>query len=142
MADNKPKVYTYIPGKVVAAFGSHIMTGYADDSFINIEPSGDGTTMKVGCDNSVNRSISPNKAFTIKVALQQNSPTNDFFQERYDMDQEEGTGHFPIIIKDLMGDEQFTSDLAWVAKPAAWGRGKEATNREWEIHCGVGKFAK
>lgn len=137
---SETKVYTYNPEKVVVAFGSHIMTGYADDSFINIEPSGDGTTMKVGCDGSINRSISRNKAFVIKVSLQQNSPTNDFMQERYDMDQENGDGYFPVIIKDLMGNEQFSSDVAWVAKPAAWGRGKEATNREWEVHCGVGKY--
>lgn len=132
-------LYTYSAEKVIIALGSHVVTGYADDSFINVESASDGTTMKVGCDGSVNRSISPNKAYNIKIALQQNSPTNAFLSNRYDMDQENGDGHFPIIIKDLMGNEQFSSDVAWVNKPAAWGRGKEATNREWELSCGSGK---
>ena len=54
-------VKTYNPKKVIIALGSHVVSGYADDSFITIESSGDGTTMKVGCDGSVNRSVSPNR---------------------------------------------------------------------------------
>jgi hypothetical protein len=134
------EVYTYNPEKVIVALGSHIASGYADDSFITVEPSGDGTTMKVGCDGSVNRSVSPNRSYSIKVALQQNSPTNEFLMTQYEKDVENGNGTFPIVIKDLMGDEQFSTDVAWVTKPASWGRGKEATNREWELACGTGKF--
>lgn len=134
------QVYTYNPEKVIIALGNHVMTGYADDSFVNVEPSGDGTTMKTGCDGSVNRSISPVKAYTIKLALQQNSPTNSFLMRMYETDQSEGTGMFPIIIKDLMGNEQFSTDQAWITKTAPWGRGKESTNREWELACGTGKF--
>jgi hypothetical protein len=96
--------------------------------------------MKVGCDGSVNRSVSPNRSYSIKVALQQNSPTNEFLMTQYEKDVENGNGTFPIVIKDLMGDEQFSTDVAWVTKPASWGRGKEATNREWELACGTGKF--
>lgn len=135
------EVYTYSSEKVIIALGSHVVSGYADDSFVGVEPAGDGTTMKVGCDGSVNRSISPNKSFTIKIALQQNSPTNEFLENQYEKDQKNADGSFPVIIKDLMGNEQFSTDVAWVTKPAAWGRGKEATNREWELACGVGKFS-
>jgi hypothetical protein len=134
------EVYTYSPDKVIIALGSHVVTGYADDSFVNVEPAGDGTTTKIGCDGSVNRSISPNKSFNIKIALLQNSPTNEFLNAQFEKDQNNGDGDFSVIIKDLMGDEQFSSDVAWVTKPAAWGRGKESTNREWEITCGTGKF--
>ena len=41
-----------------------------------------------------------------------------------------------------MGKEQFSTDVAWVTKPASWVRGKETTNREWELACGEGKFAE
>lgn len=135
------EIYTYNSKKVIIALGSHIVTGYADDSFINVESASDGTTMKTGCDGSVNRSISPNESYNIKIALQQNSPTNEYLRKRYEMDQENGDGHFPIIIKDLMGKEQFSTEMAWPTKPAAWGRGKEASNREWELACGCGRFA-
>lgn len=133
-------VYTYNPAQVKIAIGSHLVTGVAEDSFITIEPNGDGTTVKVGCYGEVNRSISPNKCYNIKISLLQNSPTNAYLRNRFEMDQESGTGHFPVIIKDLMGQEQFSSDIAWVNKPASWGRGKESSNREWELTCGTGKF--
>lgn len=39
-------IKTYDPKEVVVACGTHIVSGYADDSFINIEPNGDGITKK------------------------------------------------------------------------------------------------
>ena len=53
------KIKTYNPKEVTMAFGSHIVSGYADDSFITIDPAGDGVTKKVGCDGEIVRSISP-----------------------------------------------------------------------------------
>lgn len=126
-------VYTYNPKQTVIALGNHVVSGYADDSFITVEPNGDGTTMKVGCDGEVNRAISVNNAKNIKISLLQNSPTNAYLNAMYKKDQEDGTGYFPILIKDLMGREKLSGDYAWVTKPASWGRGKETTNREWEI---------
>ena len=36
------KIKTYNPKEVIVTCGTHIVTGYADDSFISIEPNGDG----------------------------------------------------------------------------------------------------
>ena len=58
----------------------------------------------------------------------------------YKKDQEDGTGHFPVIIKDLMGNEKFSADYVWVTKPASWGRGKNTTNREWDLVAAEGKM--
>ena len=126
-------VYTYNPKQVKISFGSHIVTAVAEDSFITLEPNGDGTTLKVGCYGEVNRAISVNNAMNLKLTLLQNSPTNKWLNNQYKKDQADGTGHFPVLVKDLMGAEKASGDIAWVTKPAAWGRGKETTNREWEI---------
>ena len=42
------KIKTYNPKEVIVTCGTHIVTGYADDSFISIEPNGDGITKKTG----------------------------------------------------------------------------------------------
>ena len=42
------KLKTYDPKKVLIAMGSHAFSGYADDSYVSVEPSGDGTTKKPG----------------------------------------------------------------------------------------------
>lgn len=34
------KIKTYNPKEVIVTCGTHIVTGYADDSFISIEPKG------------------------------------------------------------------------------------------------------
>ncbi len=133
-------VYTYNPNQVKIAAGAHMVTGVAEDTFVNIEPNGDGTTVKVGCYGDVNRAISVNNCYNVKITLLQNSPTNVYFEQRYELDQANGGGKFPFIVKDLMGKTQFTSNSAWVNKIAPMGRGKESTNREWELTAANGEF--
>lgn len=130
------QVKTYNPKDVTVALGNHIVSGYADDSFITIDPNGDGVTKKVGCDGEVVRSISPDDTSVIKISVLQTSETNSFLQSRYKQDRETGDGMFAVLIKDLKGSMVFSSDAAWVAKPPSRGYGKEAGNREWEIHTG------
>lgn len=132
------KIKTYNCKEVTIALGSHLVTGYADDSFITIDPNGDGVTKKVGCDGEIVRSISLDDTYIVKLSVLQTSATNSFLQERYAQDRQTGEGMFPILIKDLKGGMLFSSDAAWPAKPASRGYGKESNNREWELHTGSG----
>lgn len=134
------RVTTYNPRKVTCSLGNHIVTGYADDSFIEIEYAGDGTSYVVGADGETARSIDPSKVHTVKLALLQTSRSNSYLQKMYDKDQKDGTGTFPVNINDLIGNEKFTGGVAWVTKPATWSRGKTQGNREWEIVVGEGEF--
>lgn len=118
------------------SLGTHIVSGYADDSFISIEPNGDGVTKIVGCDGEIVRSISPDDTYVVTLSVLQTSDTNAFLQEQYDEDIETGEGMFAILIKDLKGGLVFSADAAWPTKPASREFGKEAANREWEIQTG------
>lgn len=130
------KVKTYNPKQVLIACGNHIVTGYADDSFVSIEPASDGTTKKTGCDGEIVRSINPDRSSTVKITLLQTSDSNSYFQEQYNRDQQSGDAIFPIMVQDLMGGLLFSADEAWVPKPSTRVFGKEGQNREWEIHTG------
>lgn len=130
------KVKTYNPKEVVVAVGTHIVTGFADDSFVTIEPNGDGVMKKVGCDGEIARAISPDSTYKIKVALLQASDSNTFFSNMVDVDRSTGNGIFPILIKDLKGNQVFSAEAAWVIRKAALARGKDTNNREWEIDTG------
>lgn len=103
------------------------------DSFINIEPNGDGITKKVGCDGEIARSISPDNTYKVKITLLQNSDSNSFFSNIADYDRATGNGLFPVLIKDLRGGLLFATEAAWVIKKSPATRGKETNNREWEI---------
>lgn len=63
------KIKTYNPKEVTVAAGNHIVTGFADDSFISIEANGDGISKKVGCDGEIVRSVSPDNTYKIKIVL-------------------------------------------------------------------------
>lgn len=136
------KIKTYNPKEVTVALGNHIVTGYADDSFITIEPSGDGITKKVGCDGEIVRSISPDDTYVVKLSVLQTSDTNSFLQERHIQDTKTGEGMFPILIKDLKGGMVFSAEAAWAVKSASRGFGKESSNREWEIQTGSGELTE
>lgn len=126
-------IKTYNPKEVVVACGTHIVSGYADDSFISIEPNGDGITKKVGCDGEIARSISPDNTYKVKITLLQNSDSNSFFSNIADYDRATGNGLFPVLIKDLRGGLLFATEAAWVIKKSPATRGKETNNSEWEI---------
>lgn len=130
------EVKAYNPKQVTVAAGSHIVTGFADDSFITIEPNGDGITKKVGCDGEIVRSVSPDGTYKVKIALLQTSGSNSFFSQKVDQDRDTGDGLFPLLIKDLKGGLVFSTEAAWCIKKAPVTRGKESNNREWEIETG------
>lgn len=134
------QVKTYNPKQVTVALGNHIVTGYAEDSFISIDPNGDGITKKVGCDGEIVRSVSPDDTYVVKLSVLQTSDTNSYLQGRLDLDMKSGDGMFPILIKDLKGGFVFSAETAWAVKSAPRSFGKEAANREWEIHTGAAEL--
>ena len=134
------KVTTYNPKKVTCALGRHIVSGFADDSFITVESAGDGTSYVVGADGEIARSIDPSKVYTVKISLLQASATNAYLQKMYEKDKNDGSGTFSLNINDILGAEKFVGAVAWVTKPASWVRGKTQGNREWEIVVGEGDF--
>ncbi len=129
-------INTYNPKEVVISLGSHIVTGYAEDSFVAIESNGDGVTKRVGCDGEIVRSLSPDDTYNVKIVLLSSSPTNSWLQDRFNQDIQTGDGMFPLLVKDLKGGLLFSTDAAWPIKPAGRGFGRESGNREWDLQTG------
>ena len=122
--------------KVVMVCGSHTITGYADDSFLVIEPKGEGILAKSGCDGEVARAIDPDSRSSIKITLLQNSQSNAWLQAMHNKDRKTGEGLFPVLIKDLRGGLVLSADSAWVLKAPSRTFGKDTNNREWTIETG------
>lgn len=127
------RVTTYNSKKVTCSCGSHIVTGFADDSFIAIEQSGDGVRVVSGADGELARSIDPSELFTVKITVQQQSRSNAYFTKMYYADKDSEKGTFSVNIKDLLGKDQFTADVAWVTKLANKTKGKAQNNMEWTL---------
>ena len=119
------RIKTYNPREVTCSLGSHIVEGYAEDSFIQIEPNGDGITKKVGCDGEI-----------VRIVLLRSSASAKFLQDKFDEDVENGNALFPILIKDLKGGMVFASDACWVVRSAPRQFGRQAPDLEWELSTG------
>ena len=130
-------VKTYDPKKVLISLGSHVVSGYADGTFLNIEAHGDGVTKEVGADGEVVRSIDPDDTSTLTLSLQYGSPTIAFSQRQYDRDRRtSGGGTFPVLVKDLKGGLVFSSQIAWVENSIPREYGKTGPGREITIATG------
>jgi len=136
MAGGAGVVKTYAAKEVTISCDNHLCTGLADDSFVSIEPGGDGITYKYGCDGEIARAVSPNNTYVVKITVLQPSDSNTFFQGKFNQDQATGDAIFPIMIKDLRNGLVLQAAQAWVTKPAARVRGKETNNNEWVIQTG------
>ena len=112
------KIKTYNPKEVTIALGNHIVAGYADDSFITIDPNGDGVTKKVGCDGEIVRSISPDDTYIVKLTVLQTSETNSFLQNRFKQDRQTGDGMFPIIRRPFgtLTRVTYAAGVLWAAR--------------------------
>lgn len=141
MASTESIVHTYSPREVNIVFtstgsqspASHIVHGYAEDSFVSITFASEGITKRVGCDGEVVRSILPDETFQLSLNVLQTSATSRWLTNRFWKDRQEGNGMFSVTITDNYGGFIFSCPRCWVSKLADHGFGREAQSRQWTI---------
>ena len=68
------------------------------------------------------------------------SQTNAVLRKYYNLQKQSSGGYFfPLMIRDLGDNPQFTASKAWVSKPAPIVYGAKGGDQEWTIRC-VGEF--
>ncbi len=130
-------VRTYSPNQVIVLVSGAPMTGFADGTFVEITPSNDLSTMQVGADGEVARSISSNKTCTVAITLQQTSPSNDILSGLIEIDSLTGGVLFPISVIDLRGRTVFLASQCWINKRPTLTFGQEVSDRTWELTTGA-----
>ena len=126
----------YSPDRVAISLGPVLVDGYADGEFISVEIP-DLFTKTVGTDGKVVRNRSLDRSATITFSLLQTSASNDALSVLYqlDLNAPNGAGVVPLTIRDLNGRTLLTAAEAWIAKAPDVMYDREATSREWTIHC-------
>lgn len=128
------EVKTYDAKRINITIGSHIVKGYAADTFLTIEGDGDGTQAQSGADGEVARSLSNNRLTTLTLTLQQTSDSNDFLSDLLKRDRASGGGGIVALqVVDLRGTSVFAASQAWVVKFANQEFGAEVSDREWTL---------
>ena len=124
----------YDPQAVVLVVGGQQIVGFAEGSMIECSRNSDGWTEQVGAQGDVVRNKSADKTGTIKITLQQTSPSNAILQALQALDDENGTGTAEAQITDsTTPDALVHCENAWVKKLADFKRGKESGDVEWTM---------
>lgn len=115
---------------------SGVVTGFAEGTFLSVEPFEDRMTAVYGAKGESYRAVSAVKAFDLTVTLSQTSRWNDIFTLllRNDRDTLEGT--FNVTLKDSSGTTIFTDRCAYIGtEPTqAFSGGGTIESREWTLH--------
>jgi hypothetical protein len=127
---------TYDPKKVIITLGGVPIGGYADGAFVQIDPSGETWTKKVGADGEVSRSLSNDNTHTVQITLMQTSLSNAYLRAVMSADRLTGLGMLPLSFTDLNSMEVYFWPEAWVGAEPPTGRAKEVTDTQWTIHTG------
>jgi hypothetical protein len=131
-----PLVSTYDPKKVIITLGGVPISGYADGTFVQIDPNAEAWTKKVGADGEVVRGLSNDNTHTIQVTLLQTSLSNAYLRTVMNADKLTGLGMLPLSFTDLNTAEVHFWAQAWVTTDPSLGRAKETTDVQWTIHTG------
>lgn len=116
---------------------AHIVSGFTEDSIVNIERSAETFTLYTGADNTSTRIYNANKSASITVSLQQTSASNDIFSLLYanDAASRNSSGLFSIQISDASGRSQYFSDDAYIGIVPNSAFGNTMQAREWIIQA-------
>lgn len=122
---------TYDPKEVSAIVGGHIVDGYADGQFIEIQRDEDAFDLTIGSNGAGARAKSNNKSATVNIALLQSSDSNDVFSGFALADELNGGGQIAFILKDNNGRTLCAAGTLWVQKFANVVFDRTIQSREW-----------
>ena len=141
MASVSEILATYSPEDVVVVLSngqfSHVITGYADGTFVNITREVPASTLYVGSDVSNARVVRANKASTVTLSLHQASSSNDVLSQLLANDEEtrDNTWLFSLTIKDNTGRSLYFSRQAFISAEPDRMYSTGIENRDWGIQC-------
>ena len=134
---------TYAPDEVVVIISqpssgiSTRVTGFMEDSFINIARDTDSWTHTTGADNLATRVYSANDSAKITLAVMQSSNSNDVLNALWSRDRslKNSQGLFTILVSDKSGRSVYSSTEAYIGKIPDSVFGNGVNGREWVVNC-------
>ena len=128
-------VFQYDPKAYSLIVGGNIITGFADDDFIEIERDEDAFTKKTGVDGITTRAKNNNRSGHVIIRIMQSSSSNDALTALALADEASMGGAVAVLCKDGSGRSAFSSVSGWVKKfpKTAWK--KDVNFWEWTIDC-------
>ena len=141
MASTKEILGTYSPEDVVVILSndkfSHIMSGFAEDTFIQVERTVPHATLVNGADGTNLRIVRAVKNCEVTVTLHQSGESNDVLSQLLILDEgsRDGSDCFSITIKDNTGRTVMSSPQAFIGTNPTISFSEGAENRDWVLQA-------
>lgn len=129
-------VRNYSPAEVKMTFGTAIVSGFADGTFIKAVRAGDAFEKKRGADGSIERINKHIFDFEVELVLKRTSPFNAVLSGMLADDQLTGLGILPLSIKDGSGESLFFAPQAWIKKDGDMEFSDSLGNITWKFDTG------
>ncbi len=116
---------------------AHIVSGFSEDSIVNIERSAETYALYTGADNTSTRVYNANKSATITLSLQQTSGSNDILSALYANDSatRNSSGLFTLQVSDASGRSRYFSDDAYIGVVPDSAFANSMQTRDWVIQA-------
>lgn len=124
-------VYTVDPANTKIAFGPIIMTGFAENDKVKVELDEDDFKVATGVDGTITRKLNRKGTVTIRVYLQEGSPTNALLSTARIADISTGKGVAPFTIGNVGSTTLIEAPSAWIQKAPDFEEGADVKVREW-----------
>jgi hypothetical protein len=142
MASTRTSTYSPIDVTIVISQEStglvHVVSGFVEDSHINIERDAETYTHYTGVDNTSTRIYNAITSGKVTASLTQSSASNDVLSALYNYDKQyRGTnkGLFSLTVKDGSGRSIMFAQEAYVGVVPNQQFGSGMNNRDWVFHC-------
>lgn len=129
------QVDTIDPKDVIFIAGGKIITGYGQDTYIEISRESNQIEDDVGAEGDVGRRVTNDKRGNIVITLLQTSRSNLILSGFARLDELTGDGIFPVIIKDNRGNDLHVAPNSWIQKMPDTTYLSGIAVRAWPIRC-------
>ena len=116
-------------------FGGFPISGFAEDTGLEIERENPQYTTKTDIHGNVSRSRVNKDMTKITVTLMRGSYSNNILSNFVEMDRLKNSGVFPILITESNGTTLFACTNAFILHSPKTGYGTEEKNVEWIIQA-------
>lgn len=114
---------------------AHIVSGYSEDSIVNIEWTSPRYALYTGADNTGTRVYNASNSATLTLSLQQTSASNDVLSRLFANDGRDSSGLFTIQVKDGSGRSVYFSDDAYIGIRPDAAFANSMMTRDWVIQA-------
>jgi hypothetical protein len=114
---------------------AHIISGYSEDSIVNIEWTSPRYTLYTGADNTGTRVFNASNSASLTLSLQQTSASNDVLSSLFNNDPRNIDGLFSVQVKDASGRSIYFSDDAYIGVRPNAGFSNSMMTRDWVIQA-------